>query len=149
MPLSRWFQPGSSPRLSSSFSLLSRSALRRLAALCCLAGSGAASAQGVRTPEALALQSLAGSCAACHGTNGRAVDGASLSALAGMNKNELAAQMRAFQSGERPATVMHQISKGYNAAQIEALAGYFSAQPKPSQSVNSTKAPSAGSGVKP
>eukprot|EP01031_Cornospumella_fuschlensis_P004145 gene4145-5188_t len=35
--------------------------------------------------------------------------------------------MAAFKSGARTATVMHQISKGYNDAQIQALAGYFSA----------------------
>ena len=36
--------------------------------------------------------------------------------------------MRAFRDGKRPATVMHQLAKGYSDAQIDALAGYFAAQ---------------------
>nr|MBA3590336.1 cytochrome C [Methylibium sp.] len=39
-----------------------------------------------------------------------------------------AEQMRAFRDGKRPATVMHQIAKGYSDAQITALAAYFAAQ---------------------
>jgi len=38
--------------------------------------------------------------------------------------------MRAFKSGARPATVMHQLAKGYSDAQIEAIAAYFAAQKK-------------------
>jgi cytochrome c553 len=36
--------------------------------------------------------------------------------------------MRAFRDGKRPATVMHQIAKGYSDAQIESLAAWFAAQ---------------------
>lgn len=95
-----------------------------------LALSPVAQAQGVGTPDALYLKSLAASCAACHGTNGRAVAGSSVTSLAGLDKNYTMAQMKAFKSGERPATVMQQISKGFNDAQIEALAGYFADQKK-------------------
>ena len=35
-----------------------------------------------------------------------------------------------FRSGVRPATVMHQISKGYTDPQIQLIAEYFSAQRK-------------------
>jgi sulfide dehydrogenase cytochrome subunit len=38
--------------------------------------------------------------------------------------------MNAFKTGTRPATVMHQISKGFNDAQVESLASYFAAQKK-------------------
>ena len=34
----------------------------------------------------------------------------------------------AFRSGERKATIMHQITKGYSQEQLEALAKYFAAQ---------------------
>src|SRR2546429_2740203 len=34
-------------------------------------------------------------------------------------KEFLVSQMKAFQEGKRPATVMHQIAKGYTDAQIE------------------------------
>jgi cytochrome c553 len=36
--------------------------------------------------------------------------------------------MRDFKTGVRPATIMHQLAKGYTDEQIEALAAYFSAQ---------------------
>ena len=80
--------------------------------------------------EALYMKSLAATCANCHGTNGKVVDGSSVGGLAGLDKNYTVAQMKAFKAGTRPATVMHQISKGYSDAQIESLAGYFAAQKK-------------------
>jgi cytochrome subunit of sulfide dehydrogenase len=80
--------------------------------------------------EVLYTQSLAATCANCHGTNGKAVDGSSVTSIAGLDKNYIAAQMKAFKGGTRPATVMHQISKGYSDAQIETLAAWFAAQKK-------------------
>ena len=70
---------------------------------------------------------LASACAICHGTDGRAVTKEIIS-LAGRSRDDLAAQLRAFRDGRRPATVMHQIAKGYTDEQIDALAAYFSAQ---------------------
>lgn len=87
----------------------------------------AAQAQG---KEALYARSLAATCANCHGTNGKAVDGAQVPGLAGMPQHYITAQMQAFKAGTRPATVMHQIAKGYTDAQIEQLAAYFAAQKK-------------------
>jgi cytochrome subunit of sulfide dehydrogenase len=80
--------------------------------------------------QALYLKSLAATCANCHGTNGKAVEGSSVGSLAGLDKAYTVAQMTAFKTGTRPATVMHQLSKGYSDAQIEALATYFAAQKK-------------------
>ena len=80
--------------------------------------------------QALYTRSLAATCANCHGTNGNAVAGSSVPSLAGLDKNHLVTQMKAFKSGTRPATVMHQISKGYSDAQIESLAVFFAAQKK-------------------
>ena len=95
--------------------------------LLCLALSPLAQAQ---TREALYTRSLAATCANCHGTDGRAVQGSQVTSLAGLDKGYIVAQMNAFKAGTRPATVMHQISKGFNDAQIESLAGYFAAQKK-------------------
>jgi cytochrome c553 len=36
--------------------------------------------------------------------------------------------MRAFRDGKRPATIMHQLAKGYTDAQIDAISGYFASQ---------------------
>lgn len=80
--------------------------------------------------QVLALKSLAATCANCHGTDGRAAEGSSVTSLAGMDRTYLLKQMTDFKSGARPATVMHQISKGYSDAQIDALAGYFAELPK-------------------
>ena len=90
-----------------------------------LASSAVATAQD---PQTLYLQSLASTCAACHGTYGRAHAGPSVPVLAGKPAQELVRQMRDFKSGASPATVMQQISKGYSDAQIEQIAHYFSSQ---------------------
>lgn len=77
----------------------------------------------------LAVRPLAATCASCHGTDGRPADTA-MPPLAGLPQDVFTAQMRAFRSGERPATVMHQISRGYTDAQVEALAAYFAGLPR-------------------
>ena len=74
-------------------------------------------------------RALAATCAACHGTEGRAPAGSAMPSLAGRPAPWIAEQMSAFQSGAREATVMHQIARGYDAAQIEQLAAFFAAQP--------------------
>ena len=100
------------------------------AALALLGTFGMFSGVQAQDKEALYLKSLAATCANCHGTNGKSVEGSSVTSLAGLDKNYHIAQMTAFRTGIRPATVMHQLSKGYSTAQIEALAGYFAAQKK-------------------
>jgi cytochrome subunit of sulfide dehydrogenase len=82
-----------------------------------------ASAQG--TDPNLA-RNLAAACANCHGTNGVSQQG--MPNLAGREQAYLVRQMQDFKAGTRPATVMHQLAKGYTDDQIDALAAYFSAQ---------------------
>ena len=48
-----------------------------------------------------------------------------VASLAGLPRAQLLSQMKAFKDGTRPATVMHQIAKGYTDRQIEQLADYF------------------------
>ena len=74
-----------------------------------------------------AARNLASGCAICHGTDGHAVT-KEVIALAGLPREHIVTQMRAFRDGQRPATVMHQIAKGYTDAQIDALAAWFSSQ---------------------
>ena len=71
-------------------------------------------------------RNLAAACASCHGTNGVSVQG--MPNLAGQQRVYLVQQMQDFKTGKRPATVMHQLAKGYTNEQIEALAAYFSAK---------------------
>lgn len=81
-----------------------------------------------QTAPALQMRALAATCASCHGTEGGAVPGEAMARLAGLPKDYIVTQMVAFRDGTRPATVMHQISKGYTPEQIEALATYFAAK---------------------
>ena len=92
-----------------------------------LACGSAALAQDAK---ALHLKALAATCANCHGSNGRAIEGSAVPGLAGRPAGYLVEQMKAFKSGARQATVMHQLAKGYSEAQIEQMAAYFAAQPK-------------------
>ena len=86
-------------------------------------------------PDAVAQRSdpnvgrnLAAACANCHGTNGVSQPG--MPSLAGQPRGYLEQQMQDFKAGKRPATVMHQIAKGYSDEQIGALAAYLSEQGK-------------------
>lgn len=81
-----------------------------------------------KDPERLRLRALAATCAQCHGTDGHAVEGQALIRLAGLPQDYILTQLMAFRSGQRPATIMHQITKGYSQEQLEALATYFAAQ---------------------
>ncbi|MCR4304524.1 MAG: cytochrome C [Gallionella sp.] len=69
---------------------------------------------------------LAASCAACHGTNGKSAGG--FPVLASLDKGYFVAQMKDFKSGARPATVMHQMSKGFTDEEFELMGGFFAAQ---------------------
>jgi cytochrome c553 len=71
---------------------------------------------------------LAATCAMCHGTSGHSVGGNER--LAGMPKDEMVRKFREFQSGAKPATVMHQLSKGFTDQQLDQIAAYFAAQKK-------------------
>ena len=71
-------------------------------------------------------RSYAATCANCHGTNGQAK--APMVALAGLPKELIVMQMKAFKEGTRPATIMHQIAKGYSDQQIDMIATYFASQ---------------------
>lgn len=71
-------------------------------------------------------RNMASACNSCHGTNGNSVGG--YDPLAGMPKAELVKKMNDFKSGAKPATVMHQLAKGYNDQQIEMIANFYAAQ---------------------
>lgn len=70
----------------------------------------------------------AAACANCHGTNGKAQPG--MEALAGKDKDDMTQKLLDFKSGRKPATIMHQLAKGYSDDQLKAIAAYFAAQPK-------------------
>lgn len=72
--------------------------------------SAAAHAQDKATQ--LHNRATAAMCANCHGTDGRTIEGSAIPSLVGMPKDYMVLQLKAFKDGTRPATVMHQITKG-------------------------------------
>jgi len=88
-----------------------------------LAAPFTATAQDAKTGR-----NLAAGCAICHGTEGRTAPNSTLTSLAGLPRDYIETQMRAFRDGKRPATVMHQIAKGYSDPQIDAIAAWYAAQ---------------------
>jgi len=79
--------------------------------------------------DANLARNLAATCANCHGTNGAARG--DMKVLAGVSTEKLIAMMNDYRSGDQPATIMHQISKGYTDEQIKLIAGFFAAQQPP------------------
>jgi cytochrome c553 len=92
-----------------------------VAALLVLAASSA------EAQSATQGRNLAATCANCHGTNGQARGDSK--PLAGVSAEKIMAAIADYKSGAQPATIMHQIAKGYTDDQIKLIAAYFAAQP--------------------
>ena len=75
-------------------------------------------------------RNLAATCANCHGTNGNARG--EMKPLAGVSAEKIIAAVADYKNGNQPATIMHQISKGYTDEQVKLIAAFFAAQ-KPTQ----------------
>lgn len=91
-----------------------------------IAGLAASEMVFAEPAQELYTRSLASTCANCHGPEGRAADGQAMMRLAGLEQKYISDQMRAFREGQRQATVMHQLAKGFTNEQIDAIAAYFS-----------------------
>ena len=90
-----------------------------LLTLCALASNFSAVAQ-----DSNAGRNLAANCYTCHGTDGNSAGGVPPS-LAGRDRVELFQAMKDFQSGKRPATIMHQQAKGYTDPQLQLIAAHL------------------------
>ncbi len=73
-------------------------------------------------------RNLAAQCANCHGTNGKSV--AEVPSLAGQPANVIVQKMKDYRDGKLPASIMHQLAKGYSDEQVALMADYFSKQAK-------------------
>ncbi len=89
-----------------------------------LAGGLALSATSMAATPSAAM--LAGTCAACHGTNGSSV--AVIPSLAAAPAEYFVETMKAFKSGARKATVMDRVAKGYSDEEIALMGDYFAQQ---------------------
>lgn len=97
---------------------------RLLIALLFASGTSFASDQPA-TPPIATGQMLGNVCAACHGTHGKSVD-EYMPQLAGINRQQLIQAMKDYRDDKRQSVVMNRVAKGYNDAEIEAIADYFS-----------------------
>jgi cytochrome c553 len=100
-----------------------RPTVRLTAGLALVAASAAVTAQPA---DPMLGRNLAATCANCHGTSGNAKG--DMKSLAGASAEKILAQLADFRSGNQPATIMHQITKGYTEDQLKAIAAYFAAQ---------------------
>ena len=100
-------------------------AIATLALLLATAPWAQAQAQAPAQDPNLA-RNLAATCANCHGTNGNARG--EMKALAGRPAAATITLMAGYKNGSLPATIMHQIAKGYTDEQIKLVADYLAAQ---------------------
>lgn len=77
-----------------------------------------ATAQSVAPPGATA-------CSGCHGPG---QSGAAVPPLHGLPPEDIVVAMQAFRSGQRPATVMDRIAKGFTDEETRAIASWLSQQ---------------------
>ena len=68
----------------------------------------------------------AASCSGCHSPNTGVQS--PVPPLAGKNAAEIVAQMQAFRTGQRPATVMGRVAKGFSEAEVQAIAAWYAQQ---------------------
>jgi cytochrome c553 len=96
-------------------------AMRILAAVAALTASiGAALAASPEPPAGAAA------CSGCHPANAGVET--PVPRLAGRNAVEIVQQMQAFRSGERDATVMDRIAKGFTDPELQAIAAWYAEQ---------------------
>ena len=86
-------------------------------AILCIAGLPAAAAEA---PPG------ASSCSGCHPA--AASVQTPVVRLTGMPTAQIVAAMQAFRAGQRPATVMDRIAKGFSDAEIASIAAWYAAQ---------------------
>jgi cytochrome subunit of sulfide dehydrogenase len=66
------------------------------------------------------------SCSGCHPTSARV--SSPVARLNGMDRAAIARAMQDFRSGQRAATVMDRIAKGFTDAEIQAIAAWYATQ---------------------
>jgi cytochrome subunit of sulfide dehydrogenase len=68
----------------------------------------------------------ASSCSGCHAA-GKRIDTA-VPPLVGRPAGDTVTQMQAFKTGQKPATVMDRIAKGFTDAEVQAIADWYAQQ---------------------
>lgn len=73
-------------------------------------------------------EAMAWQCAPCHGTHGQALLEA-MPPLAGMPIEHFTKAMHGYRDGTRSEVIMGRVARGFNDAEIEAMAIWFQKQP--------------------
>ena len=81
------------------------------------------------TPAATQVVAPPGA-AACSGCHGVGAAGTAVPPLQGLAPDDIVAAMQAFSSGQRAATVMDRIAKGFTDEETRAIAAWVSRQPR-------------------
>jgi sulfide dehydrogenase cytochrome subunit len=87
--------------------------------VCLFACVAAAAAASIPPPGAA-------SCTGCHAASAKIET--NVPRIAGRGAAEIVAAMKAFRSGQKPATVMDRIAKGFTEAEVGAIAEWFGKQ---------------------
>jgi cytochrome subunit of sulfide dehydrogenase len=95
--------------------------VRRLVAAAVGLGSIAAAVVAAAQPPAGAA-----SCTGCHPASPRVTS--PVPRLAGLDRDAIVRAMRDFRSGQRAATVMDRIAKGFTDDEVQAIAAWYAAQ---------------------
>lgn len=90
-----------------------------------LLGAGLLAAAGSVMAADAHTRQIASTCLSCHGPDGKSIS--AMPSLAGIDKTYFVAQMKAFKSGLRPASVMHRHVQGYTDQELEKMGEYFAA----------------------
>jgi cytochrome c553 len=83
--------------------------------------SGVSQAQDIQA-QRLYNQSLAATCANCHGTNGVSVPGVTVPMINQLPESVMAERLMEYKSGKRTGTIMPQLAKGYTDEQLKTIA---------------------------
>ncbi len=80
-------------------------------------------------PKPVPAETMAHSCAACHGTYGRLED-EYFKPLAGMPAEQFVRTMIDFREGRRASTLMGHVAKGFTDDDLRAMGAYFQSIPE-------------------
>jgi cytochrome c553 len=100
----------------------------RCLAVCAVLAACSAAASADEANERRAAR-LAATCAPCHGTNGFTLPGSAIDELVNSSEQWMANRLLAFLEGRRPATIMHQVVRGYTREELALIARYLAAVP--------------------
>lgn len=103
---------------------------RKVILLACVLALTSGGLQAAGTGGEPTGETFAHTCAACHGTNGE-LAGEAFPPLAGMPRETIVRLMTEFRDLKRPSSIMSHIANGYNDAEIDRIAQWFSSR-KPS-----------------